>query len=349
MNVERAFSAGPCALTGTIALVQPSGQRTTMRHPPVLLDHRTPSSGLQQNPRKAGVPTTRRASFDRAWRSALVACLLCFGALADTASAQEPEITTFLDFYSHRQSCGMRTHAHDHTFVQGFSTGGNETGYTLREVEFLVGRHPKYFTVHPQISLVEASPLFTSEVATLQFNRKRPIGSSSIEWLIDTMATYTVPEDVTLDPSTTYYLKFTAPQQEGYSVTFYRQKAHPVERPNQYGWSMVSSMYWTEPGWTYYNVSSVGGRPCSIRITARGFANPPIPRMQRTAQFEGLPKRHDGESAFTGLIRFSAEPRGLTAQTVANGVVEVTGGTVTGGRRRPAHGGRTGANNRPGR
>ena len=311
-----------------------------MRHPPVLLDHRTPSSGLQQNPRKAGVPTTRRASFDRAWRSALVACLLCFGALADTASAQEPEITTFLDFYSHRQSCGMRTHAHDHTFVQGFSTGGNETGYTLREVEFLVGRHPKYFTVHPQISLVEASPLFTSEVATLQFNRKRPIGSSSIEWLIDTMATYTVPEDVTLDPSTTYYLKFTAPQQEGYSVTFYRQKAHPVERPNQYGWSMVSSMYWTEPGWTYYNVSSVGGRPCSIRITARGFTNPPTPRMQRTAHFEGLPKRHDGERAFTGLIRFSAEPRGLTAQTVANGVVEVTGGTVTGARRPAATGAR---------
>ena len=311
-----------------------------MRHPPVLLDHRTPSSGLQQNPRKAGVPTTRRASFDRAWRSALVACLLCFGALADTASAQEPEITTFLNFYSHRQSCGMRTHAHDHTFVQGFSTGGNETGYTLREVEFLVGGHPKYFTVHPQISLVEASPLFTSEVATLQFNRKRPIGSSSIEWLIDTMATYTVPADVTLDPSTTYYLKFTAPQQEGYSVIFYRQKAHPVERPNQYGWSMVSSMYWTEPGWTYYNVSSVGGRPCSIRITARGVANPPIPRMQRTAQFEGLPKRHDGERAFTGLIRFSAEPRGLTAQTVANGVVEVTGGRVTGARRPAATGAR---------
>ena len=224
--------------------------------------------------------------------------------------------------------------------MQGFSTGGNETGYTLREVEFLVGRHPKYFTVHPQISLVEASPLFTSEVATLQFNRKRRIGSSSIEWLIDTMATYTVPEDVTLDPSTTYYLKFTAPQQEGYSVTFYRQKAHPVERPNQYGWSMVSSMYWTEPGWTYYNVSSVGGRPCSIRITARGDANPPIPRMQRTAHFEGLPKRHDGESAFTGLIRFSAEPRGLTAQTVANGVVEVTGGRVTGARRPAATGAR---------
>ena len=159
-----AFGAGPCALTGTISPVQkPSVPRTNMRHPsmrysPVLLDHHTPSSGLQQGPREAAAPATRRASVDRVWRSALVACLLCFGALANTASAQEPEITTFLDFYSHRQSCGMRTHAHDHTFVQGFSTGGNETGYTLREVEFLVGRHPKYFTVHPQISLVEASP-----------------------------------------------------------------------------------------------------------------------------------------------------------------------------------------------
>ena len=109
-----------------------------MRHPPVLLDHRTPSSGLQQNPRKAGVPATRRASFDRAWRSALVACLLCFGALADTASAQEPEITTFLGFdnFWGVQSCGTsRSFSHDHTWVQGFRTGGNETGYTLREVE----------------------------------------------------------------------------------------------------------------------------------------------------------------------------------------------------------------------
>ena len=350
-NLRNATGAQCCLRCRTVrsdrdhlAGAEPSVPRTNMRHPsmrysPVLLDHHTPSSGLQQGPREAAAPATCGASVDRVWRSALVACLLCFGALANTASAQEPEITTFLDFYSHRQSCGMRTHAHDHTFVQGFSTGGNETGYTLREVEFLVGRHPKYFTVHPQISLVEASPLFTSEVATLQFNRKRPIGSSSIEWLIDTMATYTVPEDVTLDPSTTYYLKFTAPQQEGYSVTFYRQKAYPVERPNQYGWSMVSSMYWTEPGWTHYNVSSVGGRPCSIRITARGFAKPPIPRMQRTAQFEGLPKRHDGESAFTGLIRFSAEPEGLTAQTVADGVVEVTGGTVTGARRPAVTGG----------
>ena len=101
-----------------------------MRHPPVLLDHRTPSSGLQQNPRKAGVPTTRRASFDRAWRSALVACLLCFGALADTASAQEPEITTFLgyDNFWGVQSCGTSLGLSNRTWVQGFRTGGNETG-----------------------------------------------------------------------------------------------------------------------------------------------------------------------------------------------------------------------------
>ena len=43
-----------------------------------------------------------RAGAPRSWRRALVACLLCFGALCfgapvDTAAAQEPEITTFLD------------------------------------------------------------------------------------------------------------------------------------------------------------------------------------------------------------------------------------------------------------
>ena len=48
------------------------------------------------------MPALRRASVDRAWRSALVACLLCFGALCfgalvDTAASQEPEITQFID------------------------------------------------------------------------------------------------------------------------------------------------------------------------------------------------------------------------------------------------------------
>ena len=310
-----------------------------MRHPPVLLDHRTPSSGLQQNPRKAGVPTTRRASFDRAWRSALVACLLCFGALADTASAQEPEITTFLgyDNFWGVQSCGTSLGFSNRTWVQGFRTGGNETGYTMREVDLVMAGRPNDVTVFPQISLVEASPQITSlsVVATLEYSRKRVHSSHT------TVATYTVPENVSLDPSTTYHLKIHVPHQVYFSVRTIATRIWPSDlRPNQYGWSHAGRLYSAHPGSTYYNEFILGDAPCVFWIAARGVANPPTPRMQRTAQFEGLPKRHDGESAFTGLIRFSAEPRGLTAQTVANGVVEVTGGRVTGARRPAATGAR---------
>ena len=45
--VERAFGVGPCALTEAMALLQ---DHLAMRRPPVLLDHHTPSSGLQQSP-----------------------------------------------------------------------------------------------------------------------------------------------------------------------------------------------------------------------------------------------------------------------------------------------------------
>ena len=310
-----------------------------MRHPPVLLDHRTPSSGLQQNPRKAGVPTTRRASFDRAWRSALVACLLCFGALADTASAQEPEITTFLgyDNFWGVQSCGTSLGFSNRTWVQGFRTGGNETGYTMREVDLVMAGRPNDVTVFPQISLVEASPQITSlsVVATLEYSRKRVHSSHT------TVATYTVPENVSLDPSTTYHLKIHVPHQVYFSVRTIATRIWPSDlRPNQYGWSHAGRLYSAHPGSTYYNEFILGDAPCVFWIAARGVANPPIPRMQRTAHFEGLPKRHDGESAFSVVLRFSAEPRGLTAQTVANGVVEVTGGRVTGARRPAATGAR---------
>ena len=310
-----------------------------MRHPPVLLDHRTPSSGLQQNPRKAGVPTTRRASFDRAWRSALVACLLCFGALADTASAQEPEITTFLgyDNFWGVQSCGTSLGLSNRTWVQGFRTGGNETGYTMREVDLVMAGRPNDVTVFPQISLVEASPQITSlsVVATLEYSRKRVHSSHT------TVATYTVPENVSLDPSTTYHLKIHVPHQVYFSVRTIATRIWPSDlRPNQYGWSHAGRLYSAHPGSTYYNEFILGDAPCVFWIAARGVANPPIPRMQRTAHFEGLPKRHDGERAFSVVLRFSAEPRGLTAQTVANGVVEVTGGRVTGARRPAATGAR---------
>ena len=310
-----------------------------MRHPPVLLDHRTPSSGLQQNPRKAGVPTTRRASFDRAWRSALVACLLCFGALADTASAQEPEITTFLgyDNFWGVQSCGTSLGFSNRTWVQGFRTGGNQTGYTMREVDLVMAGRPNDVTVFPQISLVEASPQITSlsVVATLEYSRKRVHSSHT------TVATYTVPENVSLDPSTTYHLKIHVPNQVYFSVRTIATRIWPSDlRPNQYGWSHAGRLYSAHPGSTYYNEFILGDAPCVFWIAARGVANPPIPRMQRTAHFEGLPKRHDGERAFSVVLRFSAEPRGLTAQTVANGVVEVTGGRVTGARRPAATGAR---------
>ena len=310
-----------------------------MRHPPVLLDHRTPSSGLQQNPRKAGVPTTRRASFDRAWRSALVACLLCFGALADTASAQEPEITTFLgyDNFWGVQSCGTSLGFSNRTWVQGFRTGGNQNGYTMREVDLVMAGRPNDVTVFPQISLVEASPQITSlsVVATLEYSRKRVHSSHT------TVATYTVPENVSLDPSTTYHLKIHVPNQVYFSVRTIATRIWPSDlRPNQYGWSHAGRLYSAHPGSTYYNEFILGDAPCVFWIAARGVANPPIPRMQRTAHFEGLPKRHDGERAFSVVLRFSAEPRGLTAQTVANGVVEVTGGRVTGARRPAATGAR---------
>ena len=217
-----------------------------------------------------------RAGAPRSWRRALVACLLCFGALCfgapvDTAAAQEPEITTFLDnTISGRRSCGARRYTSDITVVQGFNTGGHRTGYTLREIEFEVEGHPDSFTVYPHITLAEASPLFVSEVATLTYNRKRSVDYAHS---VNTMVTYTVPEDVTLDPLVAYYLKFASPGQAGYSIAFSRKKAYRVERPNQYGWSMVSTLYWQRSGWNYYNHTTIGGIPCGIRITAVGYRN----------------------------------------------------------------------------
>ena len=154
--------------------------------------------------------------------------------------------------------------------VQGFNTGGHRTGYTLREIEFEVEGHPDSFTVYPHITLAEASPLFVSEVATLTYNRKRSVDYAHS---VNTMVTYTVPEDVTLDPLVAYYLKFASPGQAGYSIAFSRKKSYRVERPNQYGWSMVSTLYWQRSGWNYYNHTTIGGIPCGIRITAVGYRN----------------------------------------------------------------------------
>ena len=136
-----------------------------MRYSPVLLDDHTPSSGLQQGPREAAMPATRGANVDRVWRSALVAVLLCFGALANTASAQD---TTFVQntdrlaftaaFYSRRE------------FIQGFVTGSNETGYTLNEIDLMLNGRANV-GAPPHVRLVASSVLFNSVIATLDFDR----------------------------------------------------------------------------------------------------------------------------------------------------------------------------------
>ena len=47
------------------------------------------------------------------------------------------------------------------------------------------------------------------------------------------------------------------------------------------------------------------------------------------ARFEGVPESHDGATAFTVELHFNAEPEGLSFRTVAGGLLEVEGGTVT--------------------
>ena len=51
-----------------------------------------------------------------------------------------------------------------------------------------------------------------------------------------------------------------------------------------------------------------------------------------SARFEGLPERHDGETAFTVALRFGGVPEGLTQATVEGALLEVTGGRVTAAR-----------------
>ena len=58
------------------------------------------------------------------------------------------------------------------------------------------------------------------------------------------------------------------------------------------------------------------------------LARPSIPDGPK-ARFEGLPEQHNGSTAFTVELRFSAEPPGLSYRTVQDGLLEVEGGTVT--------------------
>ena len=49
----------------------------------------------------------------------------------------------------------------------------------------------------------------------------------------------------------------------------------------------------------------------------------------RTARFDAVPANHDGTTAFTVELHFSAEPEGLSYRTVQGGLLEVEGGSVT--------------------
>ena len=85
-----------------------------------------------------------------------------------------------------------------------------------------------------------------------------------------------------------------------------------------------------------------GGGPCegagewSDRpqvVIPKPPAFPPVGQQSEaagfTARYEGLPESHDGSGAFSFELRFSEAPEGLSYTTVANGLLDVTGATVT--------------------
>ena len=59
------------------------------------------------------------------------------------------------------------------------------------------------------------------------------------------------------------------------------------------------------------------------------LASPPSIPDGPKARFEGLPEQHNGTTAFTVELHFSAEPEGLSYRTVQGGLLEIEGGTVT--------------------
>ena len=58
-------------------------------------------------------------------------------------------------------------------------------------------------------------------------------------------------------------------------------------------------------------------------------ARPPRAPESLSARFDDVPAHHDGETAFTVELHFSADPQGLSYRTVQDGLLEVEGGTVT--------------------
>ena len=101
-----------------------------------------------------------------------------------------------------------------------------------------------------------------------------------------------------------------------------------------------------EPGAPWYDVLLAPVEdPSGIRVTVpagvaqdgagRGNTASPTLHLRTivTATFSGVPESHDGSTEFTAELHFSEEPQGLSYQTVGGGLLEVSGGRVTGARR----------------
>ena len=132
-----------------------------------------------------------RAGASRSWRRALVACLLCFGALCfgalvDTAAAQEPEITTF---FTNTGASGSKIRTATNLAL-GVRTGRNRGGYTLTEVRL----HAISADIANTSLSIRKDRADGTEIATLQYSA--------------TLAAYTASPNTVMDPDTTYYFKF---------------------------------------------------------------------------------------------------------------------------------------------
>ena len=85
-------------------------------------------------------------------------------------------------------------------------------------------------------------------------------------------------------------------------------------------------------GTTPLAVAAVVRIPGPLEAIAEEIAAQPEADLL-TASFSGLPEDHDGSTAFAFQLHFSEEPQGLSYTTVAGGLLEVTGGSITGASR----------------
>ena len=82
------------------------------------------------------------------------------------------------------------------------------------------------------------------------------------------------------------------------------------------------------------SVCTSDGRALSeaVEVTIQGPSTEPVPEPL-TASFSGMPSEHDGETAFTFTVTFSEEPQ-VSAATLRDGAIVVTGGSVRAANRR---------------